>query len=269
MKKAVGGIITVVMVVLLWGSLVWPDSNPGKLERLQPEQQAVTTATQRVTSTSSSLQETFARLCNTSRYSRSMEREARGAIWIYAPGRDDSSTKLATRAHADSEQEARTLVCIFDSTHVESCRYIGSITVPVTLTDTDVTLVDIQSAEKVGQTTLRVSCPGQIKSPVSLPVKSGPSRTAVAEWVMQHWSPSKTKRPPKLGTAHVSHEQFSIYSEPDLYSKKLGKFSNSMELWAIMETDHWLQVETPSGIRGWLPKLWIVEQDKRLSPQMQ
>lgn len=253
------------MVVLLWDGLVWPDSNSGKLERLQAEQQAVTTATQRVTSTSSPLRETFARLCNASRDSRPMESEARGAIWIYALGRDDASTKLAMRAHADSEQEARTLVCIFDSTHVESCRYSGGITVHVTLTDTDVTLVDIQSAEKVWQTTFRHSCPGELKWPASgyLPVQPGASLTAVAEWVVQHWSPSKTERPPKLGTAQVSHEQFSVYSKPDLHSKKLGKFSNSMELWAIMETDHWVQVETPSGIRGWLPKLWIVEQDKR------
>jgi len=260
----------VVMAVLLWSNLVWPDSNPGKLERLQLEQQAITT-TQSVTSTSRSLRETFAKLCNASRYSQSMEREARGAIWIYAPGRDDASTKLAMRAHADSEQEARTLVCIFDSTHVESCRYMGGITVDVTLTDTDVTLVDLQSAEKVGQTTIRYSCPYEIKLPTSgyYSVKHGASLREIVEWVVKHWSPSKTERPPKLGTAQVSHEQFSIYSEPDLYSKKLGKFSNSMELWAIMGTEHWLQVETPSGIRGWIPKLWIVEQDKLLSPQMQ
>lgn len=63
----------------------------------------------------------------------------------------------------------------------------------------------------------------------------------------------------QLGTVHVKFEPANLRKEPDLSETIVAQVGPSTDLRVGMETDLWLQVETPSGQRGWIMKTWISE----------
>lgn len=74
-------------------------------------------------------------------------------------------------------------------------------------------------------------------------------------------------RPPDLYIVHVESEPASLHSEPSLDSTVVDQVWSAMALKVVMETDKWLQVETPSGQKGWIAKNSVEEdtQTKLLS----
>lgn len=63
----------------------------------------------------------------------------------------------------------------------------------------------------------------------------------------------------QLGTVHVKFEPADLHRESDLSEPVVGQVGRSTDLTVTMETDLWLQVETPSGERGWIMKTWVSE----------
>ena len=67
------------------------------------------------------------------------------------------------------------------------------------------------------------------------------------------------KRFSQLGTVHVKFEPANLRREPGLSETIVAQVGPSTDLTVAMETDLWLQVETPSGQRGWIMKTWVSE----------
>jgi hypothetical protein len=63
----------------------------------------------------------------------------------------------------------------------------------------------------------------------------------------------------QLGTVHVKFEPANLHREPVLSESIVAQVGPSTDLTVTMETDLWLQVETPSGARGWIMKTWVSE----------
>jgi hypothetical protein len=62
-----------------------------------------------------------------------------------------------------------------------------------------------------------------------------------------------------LDFVHVAFEPANLHSEPSLDSKVVDKVWSGMALKVVMEKDNWLQVEAPSGKKGWIAKNWLVK----------
>jgi hypothetical protein len=58
---------------------------------------------------------------------------------------------------------------------------------------------------------------------------------------------------------HVEFEPAGLHSEPRLDSTVVDKVWSAMALKVVKEKDDWLQVEAPSGKKGWVAKNWLVE----------
>jgi hypothetical protein len=67
-------------------------------------------------------------------------------------------------------------------------------------------------------------------------------------------------RPSDLDFVHVEFEPASLYSEPSLDSTVVDKVWSAMALKVVAESDNWLQVEAPSGQKGWIAKSWLAEE---------
>jgi SH3-like domain-containing protein len=65
------------------------------------------------------------------------------------------------------------------------------------------------------------------------------------------------------GTVHVKFEPANLRKEPDLSEAIVAQVGPSTDLTVGMETDLWLQVETPSGQRGWIMKTWVSEDTRQ------
>jgi len=62
-----------------------------------------------------------------------------------------------------------------------------------------------------------------------------------------------------LDFVHVEFEPANLHSEPSLDSKVVDKVWSAMALKVVKEKDTWLQVEAPSGKKGWIAKNWLVK----------
>ena len=62
-----------------------------------------------------------------------------------------------------------------------------------------------------------------------------------------------------LDFVHVESEPASLYSEPSLESTVVDQVWSAMALKVVKEKDNWLQVEAPSGKKGWIAKNWLVK----------
>jgi hypothetical protein len=58
---------------------------------------------------------------------------------------------------------------------------------------------------------------------------------------------------------HVEVEPASLHSEPRLDSTVVDKVWSAMALKVVKEKDTWIQVEAPSGEKGWIAKNWLVK----------
>jgi hypothetical protein len=58
---------------------------------------------------------------------------------------------------------------------------------------------------------------------------------------------------------HVEVEPASLHSEPRLDSTVVDKVWSAMALKVVKEKDTWIQVEAPSGKKGWIAKNWLVK----------
>jgi len=72
-------------------------------------------------------------------------------------------------------------------------------------------------------------------------------------------SDNSPKRFSQLRTVHVKFEPANLRREPGLSETIVAQVGPSTDLMVAMETDLWLQVETPSGQRGWIMKRWVSE----------
>jgi hypothetical protein len=71
----------------------------------------------------------------------------------------------------------------------------------------------------------------------------------------------------QLGQVRVRLKSAYLYSEPWLESDKIGKITPHTELKRIKETDYWLYVESPIGVKGWIAKDWLNKEN--LPPMLQ
>jgi len=65
--------------------------------------------------------------------------------------------------------------------------------------------------------------------------------------------------PSDFNFVHVEVEPASLHSEPRLDSTVVDKVWSAMALKVVKEKDTWLQVEAPSGKKGWIAKNWLVK----------
>jgi len=68
-----------------------------------------------------------------------------------------------------------------------------------------------------------------------------------------------------LDFVHVEFEPANLHSEPSLDSTVVDQVWSAMALKVVMEKDSWLQVEAPSGQKGWIAKN-SVEEDTQTKP---
>jgi len=62
-----------------------------------------------------------------------------------------------------------------------------------------------------------------------------------------------------LDFVHVAFEPANLHSEPSLDSTVVVKVWSAMALKVVTEKDNWLQVQVPSGQKGWVAKNWLVK----------
>jgi hypothetical protein len=66
-------------------------------------------------------------------------------------------------------------------------------------------------------------------------------------------------KPSDFDFVHVEFEPANLHSEPSLDSTVVDKVWSGMALKVVMKKDNWLQVEAPSGQKGWIAKNWLVK----------
>ena len=92
----------------------------------------------------------------------------------------------------------------------------------------------------------------------------------ISPWAKKQDNPEKTAEesspadqspivPSQLGVVHVNFEPADILGEPHIIGDSVGRVERSTDLRALAETGDWLQVETPSGVKGWISKRWVAQ----------
>ena len=69
------------------------------------------------------------------------------------------------------------------------------------------------------------------------------------------------RRPSQRGILHVRFEPANLHAEPGLDELIVSKVWRSTDLSCIMETDYWIKVEAPGGIKGWIAKTWVQKEE--------
>jgi hypothetical protein len=67
-----------------------------------------------------------------------------------------------------------------------------------------------------------------------------------------------TRVPSQVGIVHVNFEPADVLKEPG-FSESVERVGQSTDLRVLTETADYLQVETPTGKKGWISKKWVDE----------
>lgn len=67
-----------------------------------------------------------------------------------------------------------------------------------------------------------------------------------------------TRVPSQVGIVHVNFEPADVLKEPG-FSESIERVGQSTDLRVLEETADYLQVETPTGKKGWISKKWVAE----------
>jgi len=147
----------------------------------------------------------YLRLCEESRTGPLQERNAKGPVYLVQTidaNAPEFSFYMTTNGWPEAvpktPADAKNILCIIpdkNSKQVESCVYEAGMTIPVYSRSTLVTLIDLDSHEKIGQTEFVQTppCPREYRMSTEDQFKElrggRPTDAEVIDWAKKRWSP--------------------------------------------------------------------------------
>ena len=111
--------------------------------------------------------------------------------------------------------------------------------------------------EQAYRTAGGVTQPPQLQS-FEVPQRHKPSLESLSK-EEQAPTDNTPRKSSERGIVHVKYQSANLHSNPGLNEPVIEKVDRSTALKPILETEFWLQVQTPSGKHGWIAKDWVAE----------